>query len=792
MARPSGPSTDISRRSVLQGAAALGVIGSGVNASAAPQATTAATQQSPASKLMTPYIGTPTSRIDGRAKVTGAAQYAAEFAAPDLAYGWVVTSTITKGRITRIDTSAAERVEGVLTVLTHENRPKMADTDKAYKDDVAPEGSPLRPLYDDKVMFNGQPIALVIAETSEAAQFAASLVRVEYKEEPHITDIFRAQNAAIPVTASSPQEAAFAPPKTRGNPDRALAAAPVRHEAEYFVPNEFHNPMELYASTVVVEPDGKLTVYDKTQGVQNVQRYVANIFDMKPEDVRVMGAFMGGGFGSGLRPQYQVVLATLGALALKRPVRVVLTRAQMYGLGYRPAMIQRIALGASRDGTLDAITHDAVTVTSQYEDFHRQETGWSGLLYKSPNAKYAHRLAKLDLSTSSDMRAPSAATALFALESAMDELAVALKMDPLELRLKCYTDRDQNDDKPFSSKALRQCYSEGAEAFGWAKRNPQPRSMRDGKDLVGWGMATGIWEALQVPITVRITLTANGHAEVACATSDIGTGTYTIMAQVAADMLGLPLESIGIKLGDSSLPQSPVEGGSWIATSVANGIVTTAGAIREDLLRLAKQMPNSPLANASPEDVTLADGRLVSKRDVARGVSIADAMRQGKLERIEQQKTTEPASDHSKANNTHIAHFVEVKVDEQLGVVRVTRAVSAVAAGRILNTKTAGSQLLGGVVWGIGMALHEEALIDQRFGRIMNANIAEYHVPVHADIHDIKIIFVEEKDDSNPLGLKGVGEIGIVGVAGAVANAVYHATGKRVRELPITLDKVVS
>jgi xanthine dehydrogenase YagR molybdenum-binding subunit len=436
------------------------------------------------------------------------------------------------------------------------------------------------------------------------------------------------------------------------------------------------------------------------------------------------------------------------------------------------------------------IAHDAVTITSQYEDFHRQETGWSGLLYKSPNAKYAHKLAKLDLATSCDMRAPSAATALFALESAMDELAVKLKLDPVELRLRCYSDRDQNEDKPFRSKALRECYRQGAEAFGWSKRNPEPRSMREGSDLVGWGMATGVWEALQVPIAVRIALSANGHAEVACATSDIGTGTYTIMAQVAADMLGLPLDNISIKIGDSSLPQSPVEGGSWIATSVANAIMTTAGAIRDELLGLARKVPNSPLANAASDEVALADGKLVSKRDASRGVSIADAMRQGAVERIVQEKTTNPTGDHSKANNTHVAHFIEVKVDEQLGVVRVTRAVSAVAAGRILNTKTGGSQILGGVVWGIGMALHEATHVDHRIGRIMNANLAEYAVPVHADIHDIKVIFVDEKDDSNPMGLKGLGEIGIVGAAAAVANAVYHATGKRVRDLPITLDKL--
>jgi xanthine dehydrogenase YagR molybdenum-binding subunit len=502
-----------------------------------------------------------------------------------------------------------------------------------------------------------------------------------------------------------------------------------------------------------------------------------------------MSPFMGGGFGSGLRPQYEAVLAALAALEIKRSVRVVLTRPQMYGLGYRPAMIQRIAIGAKTDGTLDAITHDAVTVTSQYENFYRQETGWSGLLYKSANARYAHSLAHLDLPTSCDMRAPSAATGVYALESAMDELAVALNLDPVELRLRCYSDRDQHTGRPYSSKALKECYRQGAEAFGWAKRNPAPRSMRDGSDLVGWGMATGIWEALQMPMSVRIALTANGHAEVACATSDIGTGTYTVMAQVAADMLGLPLDNISIKLGDSTLPQSPVEGGSWIATSVANAIATTADAIRDDLLRLAQRIPNSPLANAAPDDVTLVDGKLSSKHDASRFVPMTDAMRQGGVDRIEQEKTTNPAQDQ-RAHNVHSAIFAEVKVDDQLGVIRVTRVVSAIAAGQILNTKTAASQILGGVVWGIGMALHEETLVDHRFGRIMNANIAEYHVPVNADVHDIKVIFVDEPDDSNRLGMKGLGEIGIVGVAAAIANAVYHATGKRVRDLPITLDKL--
>ena len=651
-----------------------------------------------------------------------------------------------------------------------------------------PKARRIRPLYDDRIWFNFQPVALVVAEDPDSARFAASLVRVEYDEEAHVTDLHRQRDKAF---ALEPGKNHSAPPKPRGTPERALASAAVRHQGEYFVPIEHHNPMELFASTVIFESDGKLTIYDKTQGVQNVQRYLCNVLCMQPDEVRVMSPFVGGAFGLGLRPQYNVVLAALAARAVKRSVRLVLTRQQMYGLGYRPAMIQQIELGANADGTLDAITHEAVNITSQYEDFHRQETGWSGLLYKSAHAKYAHKLARLDLETPCDMRAPSAAPGVYALECAMDELAVALKLDPLELRLKCYSERDQNSDLPYSSKSLRECYRQGSQAFGWDKRKPEPRSMRDGAELVGWGMASGVWEALQVPIAVRIVLTANGHAEISCATSDIGTGTYTIMAQVAAEMLGLPLDYVTIKLGDSTLPQSPVEGGSWIAASVSNGIVTTAGAVRTELLRLAKQMPNSPLTDAMPDEVALADGKLLSKRDASRAVSIADAMRHGGVDRIEQEKSTTFKDDGAHAHNTHSAVFAEVKIDEELGVIRVIRVVSAVAAGRILNPKTASSQIIGGVVWGIGMALHEETLIDHNFGRVMNANIAEYHVPVNADVHDIEVIFVDEPDDIvNPLGIKGLGEIGIVGVAAAIANAVYHATGKRVRDLPITLDKL--
>jgi xanthine dehydrogenase YagR molybdenum-binding subunit len=733
---------------------------------------------------MNAHVGTSTSRIDGPAKVTGQAKYAGEFAAEGLAYGFVVEATITRGQIRRLDTTAALKVKGVLDVLTHEHRPAMADDDQAWKDEVAPEeGSPFRPLYDDVVRFNGQPIALVLAQDWETARYAASLVHVEYQADGFATDLHAERDKAFAVEK---------PEKPRGDAAKAFAAARVRHEGEYFVPTEYHNPMELFATTVSWDGNGRLTVYDKTQGVQNVHNYLCGVFNRKHEELRVISPYVGGAFGSGLRPQYQVVLAVAGALMLKRPVRLVLTRQQMYGLGYRPASIERVSLGASRDGKLDAVMHEAIAVTSQFESFSRNDTAWADLLYKSPAARFEHKLARLDVPTPTDMRAPGAATGVYALECAMDELAVALKIDPVELRLRCYSDRDQSSDLPYTSKRLRECYSQAADAFGWSRRNPELRSMRDGSDLVGWGMASGVWEALQMPAAIRIVLSANGHAEVSCAASDIGTGTYTIVAQVAADALGLPLENLSVRLGDSSLPQAPVEGGSWMAATTAHAVVNTAREVSSELLKLAKALPDSPLKNAGDDDVVLVDGKIASRQDTSRAVSIADAMRHGKLDRIEKEAVNHFAEDKSHARNTHSAVFAEVKVDEQLGVIRVTRVVSAIAAGRILNTKTGHSQIMGGIVWGIGMALHEETVYDHRYGRIMNANIAEYHVPVNADVHDVKVIFVDEPDQLvNPLGIKGLGEIGLVGVAAAIANAVYHATGKRVRDLPITLDKLM-
>jgi xanthine dehydrogenase YagR molybdenum-binding subunit len=390
------------------------------------------------------------------------------------------------------------------------------------------------------------------------------------------------------------------------------------------------------------------------------------------------------------------------------------------------------------------------------------------------------------------MRAPGGAEAMYPIECAMDELAYAANIDPLELRLINYSDKDQIEDRPYSSKELRECYRQGAERFGWSKRNPRPRSMRDGNELVGWGMASGIWEAMQMPASAKAVLTANGSVEIASATADIGPGTYTMMTQLGAEMLGVPLESVTAKLGDSELPDAPVEGGSFTTSSVGCAIHVACRAVQREVLALAQRMPGSPLADTALDDVIFTDGKIRHRGEERREISLADAMRAGKVDRIEKEARVEPNEDSKFSHFAHSAVFVEVRVDEELGVIRVTRVVTAVAAGRILNPKIAGSQILGAVVGGIGMALHEETATDHRFGRFMTHNLADYHVPVNADVHAIDVLFVEEKDDEiNPLGVKGVGEIGIVGTAAAIANAIYHATGKRVRDLPITPDKLL-
>ena len=453
---------------------------------------------------LTSSLGKPTSRVDGRAKVTGVAKYAAEYNVPGLAHGVVVSSTIARGRIKRIHVADALAVEGVLDVFTHEHRPHLASSHDKYTDDIAPPGSPFRPLYDAEVLFNGQPVALVVAEEFEIARFAAFLVRVEYEQQAHVTD-FDARRARGEISKRDPAHAV-----RRGEPAAAFDRAATRIKAEYRMPVEHHNPMEPFAATAIWEGDGRITVFDKTQGPQNCRNYVAGVFKMPRDKVRVLSPYVGGAFGSGLRPQYELPLAVLAALALKRAVRVTLTRQQMFTLGYRAANVHTLALGANSDGSLVSFRHDAVAMTSQFEDFQRDLSNWSSLLYRCANVDLAQRLVKLDQNTPCDMRAPGGAEAMYPIECAMDELAYALAIDPLELRLRNYADAEPQSGKPFTSKYLRDCYRDAATRFGWARRNPEPRSMQSGRYLIGWGLGTATFPAHSQPAAALATMLPDG------------------------------------------------------------------------------------------------------------------------------------------------------------------------------------------------------------------------------------------------------------------------------------------
>ncbi|EKN45643.1 aldehyde oxidase [Pseudomonas viridiflava] len=726
-------------------------------------------------------MGKPVDRVDGKLKVTGGARYAGEYPEDGLLFGSVVSSTIANGRVLNIDTSDALKVPGVVAILDHTNRPSLASYDENYEDADSADGSPFRPLYNDNVLYSGQPLALVVAESLEMARHAGSLIRIEYEQQAHQTDLQADLEQAHDVSSSLP--------KPRGNFEGELASSALSVDVTYNTPNEYHNPMEPHASTVLYQADGSLQIHDKTQGTQNCQDYLHKVFGLEKDKIRVLAAFVGGAFGSGLRPQYQLPLAVMAALHLKRSVRVTLTRQQMFTFGYRPRTVQRLRLGAAANGRLLAVGHEAIGQTSRFEDFTEHVVEWSGMLYQCDNVQLTYKLVPLDVYTPLDMRAPGAALGLIGLECAMDELACALAIDPVRLRLTNFAERNGNEDKPYSSKELRECYAQGAERFGWERRNPEPRSMRQGRQLVGWGMAGGVWEAMQMKASAKARLGSDGKLVVSSATTDIGTGTYTVMTQIAAETLGLAVEDVTFLLGDSSLPTAPLQGGSFTVSSVGTAVQQACQAMQRQLLEVAKGLYPQH-ASTTPDQVRFESGSLHLGDQTVSIAELAAAQASGV---IEVQVDAEPDKKREAyAAATHSAVFVEVLVDEDLGTIKVNRVVSAIAAGRVVNPKMARSQILGGVVWGMGMALQEEAMVDHGLGRPMNHSLAEYHIPVNADIGDIDVLFVEEHDEIvNALGSKGVGEIGIVGVPAAIANAIYHATGKRIREFPITLDKLL-
>ncbi|MEA2462446.1 MAG: xanthine dehydrogenase YagR molybdenum-binding subunit, partial [Acidobacteriota bacterium] len=668
------------------------------------------------------------------------------------------------------------------------NTPKFGPN---AKEDAPPRGNQpeedksFRALQSERIFFNRQPVALVVAESYEQARFASRLVKVTYNVEKHVTD-----TEAVRASARVPRRA---PPPIRGNPEEAMRNAPVKIEAEYRIPIEHHNPMEPHAAIAVWQGD-KLTIFDKTQDVYGVRAHLAARLGIPEENINVVSPFVGGAFGSSLRPNYYPSLTAVAARELKRPVKLVYTRTHMYsGHGYRPYTIQKVALGADRSGKLASMIHEAVHNTSTFEEFNDATTNFTRQVYACPNLSAPLKVTDTDLNTPTWMRAPGAVSGMFALECAMDELAYELKIDPLELRLINYAEVDPESGKPFSSKALRECYRLGAEKFGWKDRKLEPRSMRDGRLLVGWGTATGVWGAFQQPASVRMVFRADGTAHVSSATSDIGPGTYTVMTMIAAEYLGVRPEQVKFELGDTMFPRAPSQGGSQTTSSVGSAVYGAAMAVAAKLLSLARKDASSPLSGAVGADVEMLDGRLRLKADPSRFVSIAEVMARNGVTEVEETFRSQPSAERNNyALLAHGAQFVEVKVDPDTAMVRVTRAIEVSACGKIINPKASHSQEIGGVVWGIGMALHEATEIDHRFGRIMNPNLQHYHVPVNADIRGIETEFVEEDDKIvNPLGVKGMGELGMVGIPAAIANAVFHATGKRIRNLPITPDKLL-
>ena len=711
--------------------------------------------------MTTAIIGQPVSRVDGRQKVTGTATYAAEFDVPNQAYGAIVRSTAASGRLASIDSTAAERAPGVFIVLTYQNAPKLPY--RPHKAGVDPDvGERLHVLQDERVSHQGQPIALVIAATLEQATHAATLVRVTYEEQTAITDVTQEQ-PTLPTRQQADQGERRPPETRRGDPEGAFAGAEAKVDQSYVIPRENHNPIEMHATIAAWEGD-RLTLWDKSQWVGNVADEIAAVFGIPPESIRVISPFVGGAFGSGLRTWPHVTLAALGARVAGRPVKVMLSRREMYyGTGYRPHTVQRVALGASRDGDLTAMMHDAYQETSRYEEYSEALLDASRFLHSCPNVYTRHRLAPLNVHTPTWMRAPGEVSGVFALESAMDELAVALNIDPVELRLRNEPEQDEFKKLPFSSRSTRECYRAAAERFGWSRRNPEPRSIRDGRWLIGWGMASATYPMNFAPASAVARLLPDGTAEVASAASDMGPGTWTSMTQVAADALGLPIERVRFTLGDSRLPRTPPHGGSMTMASVGSAVQAACRKAREDAL-----------ARGGANDLTEALRRLGQAVDASADMKPDDASQRFSM-------------------HAFGAVFAEVAVDPDLGETRVRRLVGAYGAGRIVNPKTTRSQCIGGMIGGIGMALMEHSVVDPRNGRVPNANLAEYAVPVHADAPPVMdVILVDEHDPHvNPLGVKGVGEIAMVGVAPAITNGIYHATGKRIRELPVTPDKLL-
>jgi xanthine dehydrogenase YagR molybdenum-binding subunit len=698
----------------------------------------------------------------------------------------MVLATIPRGRLVNLDTTRAERSPGVLLVLSHRNAPRLPDHGRAAFN--PPAGRAMSLLQDDAVHYDRQPIAVVVADTFEHAVAGAALVDAAYAAEPPALEFERERDHAY-----KPKEAARKPPDVAwGDMDAGERAAEARIDVTCTTPMQHHNPIEPHATIAHWQGD-RLTLYDATQYVSGVRDTVAKTLGIAPDSVRVISPFVGGGFGCKGSAWSHVTLAAMCAQQVRRPVKLVVDRQQMFGpVGGRPQTSQRIALGARRDGTLTFVRHDVVSHTSEFEDFVEPAAVVARMLYACPNGSTSHRLVKLNTGTPTFQRAPGEATGSFALEVAMDELAVALKMDPVALRLRNEATKESDTGKPFSSRHLRECYLQAAGRFGWSRRSPAPRSMRDEGKLVGWGVASATYPGHRMAASARAQLQPDGSVVVQSGSQDIGTGTYTVMTQVAAETLGVPPSRVRFDLGDTALPRAPVSGGSMSAASVGPAVQAACMQLRDRVIARAIADAQSPLHGLAAERVTIDGGWLIGRDE--RGLREALAALAGRLPApLEAMAEAKPGDESERlAVHSFGAVFAEVRVDPDLGEIRVPRIVATYDVGRRLNAKTARSQLQGGIVWGVSFALLEHAILDPRAGRIVNANLAEYHVPVNADIQQVDVTFVDSADFAfNPLGIRGIGEIGITGVPGALSNAIYHATGRRVRDLPITLDKLL-
>ncbi|MGJ7491804.1 molybdopterin cofactor-binding domain-containing protein [Variovorax sp. ZT4R33] len=719
-------------------------------------------------------IGKPIDRVDGRLKVTGRAPYAYEVQeAGRAACGFIVEASIAKGRVADIDASAAESAPGVLLVYTHRNAPAQGAWGPLEAKDRFGRSSPQ--LFSDRVRYYGEAVAYVVAENFEQARSAAKQVKIRYAPEPGEFEMRGREAQAV----TPPDDEQQQTDSHVGDFEAAFASAAVRLDATYTTPHHIHAQMEPHATLAFWEGD-RLTVHCAAQLIQSAQQAVANTLQIPPEQVRIVSRYIGGGFGGKLPVYGDVMLSALASRALRRPVKTALTRQQMFHFTtHRSDTVQRVRLGATADGQLTAVAHDTLSHSARFDNFYETGSTQTRTLYAAPNRLTTHRMLPLDLPISDSTRAPGEAVGMLALEQAMDELAERLKLDPIELRLRNEPAQDPEKNIPFSSRQLVRCMKEGAERFGWSRRTATPGSLREGRWQVGMGMAAAIRSNYLMDAKCHVALDHQGVLTARMAMTDIGTGSYTVLTQIAAEMLGLPPDQVRMELGDSDFPATPGSGGSWGAASAGSALFDACSRLRE---QIARQL------GVSASELVLAEGRASGGgRSEALGALAGTLGLQADGEIGKGDMATKFSQ------QAYGAHFAEVAVDMDTGEIRLRRMLGVFAAGRILNLKTATSQATGAMIWGVGAALHEAAIVDPRFGCFVNHDLAEYHVPSHADIPAIQAVFLDEVDDkTNPLKIKGVGELGICGAGAAVANAVYNATGVRIRDYPLTLDKVMA